>query len=48
MAKMHPGQNGGSLLLLHGAKFFNIEFRGVNFLSIMKTLNINTIKLVYS
>ena len=33
---------------IHGAKFFNIEFRGVNFLLKIKTLKINTIKLVYS
>ena len=33
---------------IHGAKFFNIEFRGVKFLLKMKTLKINTIKLVYS
>ena len=33
---------------MHGAKFFNIELRDVNFLLKMKTLKINIIKLIYS
>ena len=33
---------------IHGAKFFNIKFRCVNFLLKIKNLKINTIKLIYS
>ena len=32
---------------IHGAKFFNIEFRGVRFLLKMKSLKIDSLKLVY-